>query len=226
MGRPAKDITGSRSGKLVAIRHIGSNEYKQAVWLCRCDCGNEIECRGTLITQGFIKSCGCSSKPTDNRRNKKNAFKNMGDYTLMTDVKGNCTQIDTEDVDNIKEYYWHKAGNGYWVHHSRKHGQFSLHRFVMDAPDDMLVDHRYHDLDDNRKSMLRVCTDQQNQLNRTPKKRKEDLPVGIYQKGRKYKASLRLKQIELNKTFNNLQDAIAQRKEWEKQYCGEYAFVR
>jgi len=226
MGRPAKDITGLRSGKLIAVKHIGVDKNRKALWLCRCDCGNEIECVGTLITQGFIKSCGCSSKPTDTRRNKENTFDNMGDCTIMTDIKGNRTQIDTEDVERIKEYYWHKSSNGYWSHNSRKNGQISLHRFVMGAPDNMLVDHRYHDLDDNRKSMLRICTDQQNQINRMPKKRKEDLPVGIYRKGRKYKASLRLKHIELNESFYNLQDAINQRKEWEEQYCGEYAFVR
>jgi hypothetical protein len=41
-----------------------------------------------------------------------------------------------------------------------------LHRFVMDAPADLMVDHRNHDGLDDRRSNLTVCTHAQNMLNR------------------------------------------------------------
>lgn len=61
MSRPLRhiDITGMRSGYLEAVRYVGrdrSDHY--AVWLCRCDCGVEIEVNGRLIRRRTKKSCG------------------------------------------------------------------------------------------------------------------------------------------------------------------------
>lgn len=57
-----KDLTGVRFGKLVAIKDAGSNKYKQHVWECKCDCGNEKIILGTSLTNSSTKSCGCISK--------------------------------------------------------------------------------------------------------------------------------------------------------------------
>ena len=40
-----------------------------------------------------------------------------------------------------------------------------LSRFILDAPADMQVDHRNHNLLDNTRANLRLCTRQQNQAN-------------------------------------------------------------
>ena len=40
-----------------------------------------------------------------------------------------------------------------------------MHRFIMDAPDGMVVDHINHDTLDNRRENLRVCTNSQNMMN-------------------------------------------------------------
>ena len=58
---PIKDLTGQRFGKLVAIKACGKKE-KKTVWLCKCDCGNEIEVVGTALSSGNTKSCGCITK--------------------------------------------------------------------------------------------------------------------------------------------------------------------
>jgi hypothetical protein len=57
------DITGCRFGKLVAVRLTEEISNNNKVWLCKCDCGNEIKLgRGRLMYQGAAarKSCGCS----------------------------------------------------------------------------------------------------------------------------------------------------------------------
>ena len=57
-GRPVKDYTGQRFGRLVAIRYvktIGKNTY----WLFQCDCGKQKEMRITTVKAGVAKSCGC-----------------------------------------------------------------------------------------------------------------------------------------------------------------------
>ena len=56
-----KDLTEQRFGKLVAIKMHGSDKG-QALWLCRCDCGNEIVVRGADLRSGNTKSCGCLRK--------------------------------------------------------------------------------------------------------------------------------------------------------------------
>jgi len=58
MGRKHKDITGLRSGKLVAIKLDGKIGI-HAAWICKCDCGNEIRTKGTNIITRNNKSCGC-----------------------------------------------------------------------------------------------------------------------------------------------------------------------
>lgn len=54
-----KDLTGIRFGKLVAIKPCGK-KYNRTVWLCQCDCGNEIEVVGTSLSSGNTNSCGCT----------------------------------------------------------------------------------------------------------------------------------------------------------------------
>lgn len=55
----AKDITGKRFGKLVAIEPIGSNKQGRILWRCQCDCGNEHITTAKLLLNGGCQSCGC-----------------------------------------------------------------------------------------------------------------------------------------------------------------------
>ena len=61
-----KDITGMRSGKLVAVRPVGyimrSDRGKRALWECKCDCGNTTTASSHEIVSKLKKSCGCSRR--------------------------------------------------------------------------------------------------------------------------------------------------------------------
>lgn len=54
-----KDITGLRSGRLVAVRYLGNS-----VWECRCDCGGTKNLPLTTIQRQASTSCGCRHKLT------------------------------------------------------------------------------------------------------------------------------------------------------------------
>lgn len=54
-----KDLSGKRFGKLVATKPCGKKNNK-TVWLCICDCGNEVEVVGTALSIGNTNSCGCT----------------------------------------------------------------------------------------------------------------------------------------------------------------------
>ena len=59
-----KDIAGNRFGKLTAIRPTQERGRGGcAVWICRCDCGNEVRAETRQLTSGSRRSCGCLSHP-------------------------------------------------------------------------------------------------------------------------------------------------------------------
>lgn len=53
------DITGQRSGRLTAVKHIGVDKSGSIVWLWLCDCGKEKAIRVTNVKFGRTQSCGC-----------------------------------------------------------------------------------------------------------------------------------------------------------------------
>lgn len=59
MPRTPIDLTGYRSGRLVALRDTGDKRNGQRMWLCACDCGNETTVRAHPLKFRKIRSCGC-----------------------------------------------------------------------------------------------------------------------------------------------------------------------
>lgn len=76
--RPAKDITGMKSGLLTAISPAGRSPAGNALWLCRCDCGNtKIVGMGNL-RPGAVQSCGCLRSVAAAARAKRDGPWNEG----------------------------------------------------------------------------------------------------------------------------------------------------
>ena len=80
------DITGQRFGRLTCIkpsmRHSSSQSEK--MWICKCDCGNEITTRGSSLRNGSSKSCGCARIET---------LKNNTTHALSVDENGKCPRL-------------------------------------------------------------------------------------------------------------------------------------
>lgn len=57
-GSQSKDITGQRYGLLVAVRYSHTIK-KAALWVFRCDCGNQVVRRAYSVKQRPGSSCGC-----------------------------------------------------------------------------------------------------------------------------------------------------------------------
>ena len=56
------DLTGCVFGRLTVIEYAGRNCDGVRMWLCRCACGNETVVRGSCLTSGHSKSCGCGKR--------------------------------------------------------------------------------------------------------------------------------------------------------------------
>lgn len=57
-----QDITGMRSGMVVALEPTDKKRRGAVLWKCRCDCGREFATEGYKISKGVISSCGCARK--------------------------------------------------------------------------------------------------------------------------------------------------------------------
>lgn len=56
----SKDLIGQRFGKLVAVEKLDeSNKFNRILYLCECDCGNDIIVPSSSLTTGHTRSCGC-----------------------------------------------------------------------------------------------------------------------------------------------------------------------
>lgn len=85
----------------------------------------------------------------------------VGSKAVPVGTKGDYALVDDEDYEKCMEYNWSFDGGGY----ARNHNIGKMHRFIMNAPNNMDVDHKFHDKLDNRKSQLRICTRSQNMYN-------------------------------------------------------------
>lgn len=74
--------------------------------------------------------------------------------------------IDDDDYEKINRFSWYADKDGY----ASGGYHYRMHRFVLDAPKGMEVDHINGNRLDNRKANLRICTRKQNGKNITVKK--------------------------------------------------------
>ena len=78
------------------------------------------------------------------------------------------TLVDDEDfyeLDDMGKWYYQKRKTSDSVSKIYKKKSFIMHRFIMNAPKGMDVDHINHDSLDNRKQNLRICTRSENMQN-------------------------------------------------------------
>lgn len=61
MSKPI-DLTGKRFGRFTVIKRAQNNKDGRAMWLCKCDCGNERVVLGKCLRNGHTQSCGCLNK--------------------------------------------------------------------------------------------------------------------------------------------------------------------
>lgn len=53
----ANDLEGLTFSKLKVLKRIGTNEKRNAIWDCLCECGNHRECTSHQLTSLEVRSC-------------------------------------------------------------------------------------------------------------------------------------------------------------------------
>lgn len=68
------NILGLKFNRLSVIKFLETRgNSSHAYWLCKCDCGNEIEVRASHLKTGTVKSCGCYASEVSSKRLKEYA---------------------------------------------------------------------------------------------------------------------------------------------------------
>ena len=220
-----KDYIGQKFGKLTIceecepVIYKGKNGYNIISHrvLCECECGNFKVLNLSNVVAGYTKSCGCLYKTSKGAfKQKYNTYEINGEITKIYDDKGNFSIIDTEDLEKIKPYYFTLNCNGYFRNSAKK---IFLHRLITDCPKGLVVDHINHNVLDNRKCNLRVCSQADNMKNT------KSIGVSFRKDTKKYQAYIHQnnKKISLG-YYVTFEEALKVRKEAEKKYFGDFAY--
>jgi len=88
MSKPL-ELSGVRSHRLVAIKRDGSTPSGQAVWLCKCDCGNETRVNANHIRRQSVMSCGCA-RDDASRARAVHGMTKTPTHTSWTGMRQRC----------------------------------------------------------------------------------------------------------------------------------------
>ena len=225
---------GEKYGRLTIIGeaepHIQPSGQKHRMVLAQCSCGSDpFEVLLSNLRNGNTTSCGCVRKEKTKERMKKfNTYDlETYEYGVGYTTKGEEFYFDKEDYQKIKEYTWYLDKDGYVITYEANTGkQIKFHRLIMNCTEGIDIDHRFHKVNDNRKSQLRECTRSQNNMNRGIRKDNASSVTGVsWHKARnKWRAYITVN----GKTkhlgyFINKEEAIKARREAEIKYFGEFA---
>ena len=158
----------------------------------------------------------------------KNEYDLSQDYGIGYTKSGFRFLFDKEDFEKIKKYYWYSA-HGYIasVGDDYKAKRIYMHRFIVDCPDNMVVDHINHDTSDNRKCNLRICHKADNNRNVTVTIQNSSGVRGVGLNNKKNRWVARIYYNNQNiwlGSYIKKDDAIRARKEAELKYFGEFAY--
>lgn len=85
-------------------------------------------------------------------------------------TRGKFALVSDEDYDRLNQYNWSCDRQGYACRQGPRQGNrrtlVLMHRFILDAPTGLQVDHINGDTLDNRRDNLRICTHLENVMNR------------------------------------------------------------
>lgn len=238
------DLTGRKFERLTVLEMAGKDKHGRILWnvICDCDINNKpFSVLGQSLREGNTKSCGCLQKEisTINGLNKKeyNNYDLNGEYGI-----GYCSNLnldntnefyfDLDDYNKIKNYCWcfNKQGHVITRLSGSKNKIIKMSRLIMDINNPKIkVDHIKHKRYDNRKSQLRIATNQQNGMNQQLKSTNTSGVPGVYWDSDRNKWAANItyqyKTIHLGRfDEDKFEDAVKARKAAEEKYFGEWSY--
>lgn len=238
------DLTGQTFGRLTVLKkvdpYVSPCGQKLTRYSCKCVCGNIVTVNSLYLRNGRTRSCGCIQREHAKKQGLSNSKGNKYEFDGAT---GKCYfsnadgyfLFDSEDYDLIKKYTWRHHRHLIQAHSHYENGKQQcvvVARLLTNCPEGLIVDHINHDLLDNRKSNLRVCTKAQSRVCSRLRRDNKTGYIGVHTKQLMngeccYTAFIGVggKETYLG-TFKTAEEAYKVRLEAEKEYYGEFTLNR
>jgi hypothetical protein len=157
---------------------------------------------------------------------------NFTTMKLIKLTRGLFAQVDDEDYDRINQFRWYaktfKTAHSYYAARNERDGKrqntILLHRFIINAPKGMQVDHRDHNGLNCQRRNIRICTLRQNSMNQRCHSKSGYKGVYVNNKGIIGQISVNGKQIHLG-LFKTFIEAAHAYDDAAKIYFGEFAYL-
>lgn len=98
-------LTGTKFTRLTVEGYAGKDRQGLALWQCRCDCGKTHTVRGSSLTTGVVKSCGCLSRELTAQRLTTHGDTGSQAHRSWRHMRARCL-----DPNNV--HYRHYGGRG------------------------------------------------------------------------------------------------------------------
>lgn len=216
-GKCTRAEIGEIYGELEVIAEGGKDSSNRRKVKCVCSCGKETIVDSYNLTSGTTKTCGKCNETTY-RVEGKISYGILPDDTEFS--------FDSLKLNLVETHQWHSDADGY-IKTSKESGKGNqlLHRILINAPNNKVVDHIDGNPRNNTIENLRVCTRQENVFNQKLSKANTSGYTGVYQlKNGKYVACIGFnkKKIYLGR-YQYINDAAMVRNEAAKLLFGEFA---
>lgn len=90
------DLMDERFDRLVVISREPNNKHKQAMWKCKCDCGNVVIVQSNMLRSGHTKSCGCLQRERTGEASRTHGKSKTLLYNKWSRMIQRCTNPNIE----------------------------------------------------------------------------------------------------------------------------------
>lgn len=149
-------------------------------------------------------------------------------------TQGKVALVDDADFEELSKYKWYaerSSNTFYAMRNVRKNFHYvsvRMHKQIMKPPKNKQADHRDHNGLNNQRENLRICTQQQNNMNQRKRVGLSSIYKGVhlYRFGKKWVARIRLNKRTINLGhFKWEADAAKAYDVKAKELFGEFAYL-
>lgn len=153
------DLAGKTFGYLTAIKRVANNKHRNAMWLCRCCCGNVKVVSAQNLRKGDVKSCGCKKSEMISNSRTKHGMKHTPTYGSWLAMKKRCNNPTCD-------HYYNYGAKGIKVCEEWNSSFVSFLRDMGERPEGKTLD-RIDNSKGYYKENCKWSTDEQQRENRT-----------------------------------------------------------
>lgn len=89
MSKPL-ELTGERIGRLTVLRIFGKSKSGNNIWLCKCDCGEDVYATAASLKIRHLLSCGCLRTDVISKLFSTHGGSNLPEYRVWAKMKDRC----------------------------------------------------------------------------------------------------------------------------------------